>query len=87
MWIFSLKGSTSRRLWWDYGNLVEVIDRKDRGLKRLLISSGTAGHQERSLYAWNGKRYTVLRKKQISGVEVNEKGYRDLEKFRSDAIR
>jgi len=87
MWIYSLEGAVGRRVWSSGGSSVETIARKDHGSMRLLLSSGSAGHQEMTLYAWNGREYAVLREKSVSGGDMGEQAERDMAKFRSDASR
>jgi len=87
MWIYSFERTAVRRIWSSSGNSVETIDRRDQGSKRLLLSSRSAGHQNMTLYAWNGREYTVLREKTVSGSDMSEQAERDMARFRSNASR
>lgn len=89
MWIYSFEGTSAHRIWSSGGVSLEVVDRKDNGAKRLLLSSGSAGHQEVTLYAWDGREYTVLREKSVlfgQGGDVDERAQKELDKFRNGAI-
>ncbi|MTJ81310.1 MAG: hypothetical protein F8N37_09855 [Telmatospirillum sp.] len=90
MWIYSSEGTTTHRIWSAVGDSVEIVDRKDSGVKRLLVSSGSAGHQSAILYDWNGQKYVVLRKKMViygQGIEHDERVENELDKFRERAAR
>jgi hypothetical protein len=90
MWIYSLDGHAAQRIWSSAGASVEIIDHKDGGSKRLLVSGGNAGHQEAALYGWTGRVYGVLRKKSIQmgqGVSADQRAEREMERFLADAAR
>ncbi len=90
MWIYSSDAAGARRIWSSAGSSVEIVDHKDNGSKRLLVSSGSAGHQEAVLYGWNGGRYKVLRNKAVvlgQGAQVDHRAKKDMAKFLKDAVR
>lgn len=90
MWVYSFDRTVARRIWSSAGGSVTIIERKDNGSKRLLLVSGSAGHESATLYAWNGHDYAVLREKSVllgQGGDVDDQAERDMTKFRADAAR
>ncbi|MGE5515292.1 MAG: hypothetical protein ACM31D_05670 [Bacteroidota bacterium] len=90
MWIYASETAAPHRILSTAGDSLEIIDRQDNGMKRLLVSGGSAGQQAVELYAWGGQEYKVLRKKAIRlgrGDDADERAKQDLVKFRADAIR
>jgi hypothetical protein len=89
MWIYSFDDTTAQRLLTMGGVSLEIIDHKDKGMKRLLMSSGSAAYQSATLYAWTGQRYAVLREKTFrfdERVEVDQ-AKKELADFRADAAK
>jgi hypothetical protein len=89
MWVYSYDGATARRLWSDGGVALEIVDHKDKGMRRLLLSSGSAAYQSATLYAWNGREYVVLREKAFHFSEGDDpdEAEAELGKFRESAAR
>ena len=90
MQVYSFDGVKARRILHSAGVWLDIIDRKDKGLKRLLLGSGSAGHQERKLYAWDGREYTALREMSVilgQGKDKDEKSEAELENFQNHVMQ
>lgn len=90
MWIYSLDGAGARRIWSSGGASVEILDHKDDGSKRLLVSGGSAGHQEAALYRWDGRQYAVLRHKAVvfgQGDAADQRAEMEMAQFIKEATR
>ena len=72
MWIYSVAGEETHRLLETGGVSLEILDRADKGAKRLFVSSGTAGHQEAWVYRWDGRQYRVLRQIAVSSGDMDK---------------
>ncbi|MDR3437854.1 hypothetical protein [Telmatospirillum sp.] len=59
MWIYSIEGGGVRRLWGSSGVSLEILDRKAQGHRLLLLTSGSAGHQEAALHGWDSHGYKL----------------------------
>ena len=90
MWIYSFKSGKVRSVWSSVGVSVMILDRKSRGYRHIFLSSGSAGHQEAILYAWNGHEYKIMMEKSVvfgHGNDEDERAENEMAKFRDDAIR
>jgi hypothetical protein len=61
MWIFKVKGKTSKLIWSiDGTTFLEVLNEKAGGYKQLKVIGGGAAHGYESLWSWNKDRYSEI---------------------------
>jgi hypothetical protein len=88
MWIYSVEAAEVHQIWSSDGVSLEIVGHKDNGVRRLLLSSGSSGHQSANLYTWNGEKYLSLREKTVHYSEDKESAQQaenELSKFKIDA--